>query len=92
MESSLDSSFADVDLLSIPSPVVIQQGSQSQDENITGEPVNEEINDEASEQQGNILDNQVPNVSTSSPDLKFFLFKAFFGDRAPNKDSFLKAV
>ena len=37
MESSLDSSFADVDLLSIPSPMVIQQESQSQDENTAGE-------------------------------------------------------
>ena len=73
MESSLDSSFADVDLLSIPSPVVIQQESQSQDENTAGEPAGEDISDEVSEQQGNILDNQVPNVSTSSPDLKHFL-------------------
>ena len=72
MESSLDSSFADVDLLSIPSPVVIQQESQSQDENTAGELASEEIDDEVSEQPGNILDNQVPNVSTSSPDLKQF--------------------
>ena len=72
MDSSLDSSFADVDLLSIPSPMVIPQESQPQDENTTGEPVNEETNGEVIEQPGNILDNQVPTVSTSSPDLKQF--------------------
>ena len=70
MDSSLDSSFADVDLLSIPSPLVNQQESQSQEENTAGEPAAEVINDAMNEQQGNILDNQVPTVSTSSPDLK----------------------
>ena len=77
MDSSLDSSFADVDLLSIPSPVVIQQESLLQDGNTAGEPADEEINGEASEQLGNILDNQVLHVSTSSPDLKQIPFKAF---------------
>ena len=80
MESSLDSSFADVDLLSIPSPVVIQQESQSQDENTAGELASEEIDDEVSEQPGNILDNQVPNVSTSSPDLKQNPYRDSLGD------------
>ena len=81
MESSLIS-FADVDLLSIPSPVVIQQESQSQYENTAGELAGEEISDEVSEQQGNILDNQVPNVSTSSPDLKQVMSPRASGDEA----------
>ena len=77
MDSSLDSAFVDVDLLSIPSPVVNQQDTSAQDENVAGEPAGDEITDEGSEQQGNILDNQVPTVSTSSPDLKHFPLKAF---------------
>ena len=81
MESSLDSSFADVDLLSIPSPVVIQQESQSQEENTAGEPAAEEITDDMNEQQGIILDNQVPSVSISSPDLKQVMSPRAPGDQ-----------
>ena len=64
---SLDSSMVDVDLLSIPSPVIVQQDGEVTS---VGEATSEDVIEQP--QVENIMDNQVPDVSASSQDLKQF--------------------
>ena len=64
---SVDDSFGDVDLMSLPSPVMVQL----EEDEVSVENTIQDVNEQP--QTGNIMGNQVPDVSASSLDLKHFL-------------------
>ena len=66
---SVDDSLVDVDLMSFPSPVAVQQDVDE----VSVEDTVQEVNEQPLT--GNIMDNQVPDVPTSSLDLKQFSWR-----------------
>jgi ribosomal protein L40E len=78
---SVEDSLADVDLMSLPSPVMVQP----EEDEVSVDNTTQDVNEQPII--GNIMDNQVPDVPTSSLDLKQVM-----SPRAPEEGALRKPL